>query len=185
MRGHSRRTSHRNCAAVGSADRVSKKGRSDSPAVRPLGLPVGDIPPTETLLGPCVAVLTPSLLQKRTTSDTKRAYVRVPSPLGTNRPDAGTCGCTLNTMRTSRRRVEPSPRSHRWAHVLRRPPQCSDSPHHMTIPTSDKASYRDISKGCASTPPRLVREYIERRLNGSSLPNRLLSPPNMGTPLCA
>ena len=40
------------------------------------------------------------------------------------KPDAGIRKRTLNTVRTSRTQVEPSPpRGRRWARVLRRPPE--------------------------------------------------------------
>ena len=84
---------------------------------------MGDIPPMEALLGPCVAVATPSPLQKRTTGNTRRTHARASSPLGTNRPDAGTWGRTLNNVRISCRRVEPSPRGRRGGRLLRRPPE--------------------------------------------------------------
>ena len=134
---------------------ASLEGQRGSPAVHALGLPVGDIPPMGTLLGPCVTVPTPSPLQKRTTSNTKRVHARASPPLGTNRPDAGTCGRTLNIVRTSRIRAGPfPPRGRRWARGLRRPPsrQCPDSPHHMTTPTSDRVSYWDMSNSCAVVP---------------------------------
>ena len=127
---------------------ASLKWRSGSPAARALGLPVGDIAPMETLHGPCAAAVTPLPLQKWTTSNTKRAHTR-----REERPDAGR---TLDTVHTSCRRVEPSlPSGRQWARMLSQ--QCSEPPHHMTIPTSDAAQLVGCVQGprrCSPTPSR-------------------------------
>ena len=81
----------------------------------------------------------------------------VPPPLGTNRRDAGTHAGALS--------IPCAPVAYELTLLLLAvvggpvcsdgPPseQCSDSPHHMTIPTPDRVSYWDVSKGCAVALP--------------------------------
>ena len=105
----------------------------------------------EMLLGPCVAVATPSQLQKWTTSNSKRAHARASSPLGRIGPTlvhAGglsiPCAPAADEFRLLLAVVGGSVCSD-----VVPTQQCSKLPHHMSIPTPDGASYRGMSKGSA------------------------------------
>ena len=127
--------------------------RTQTPVTGPAS---GRYPPMETLLGPHVAIPTPSPLQKRTTSNTKRTQP-VPPLLW------GRIGPTL--VHAGALPMACAPVAYELSLLLLAavggpvcsdvPPsqQCSDSPHHMTIPTPDLVGYWDMSKGCAVAPP--------------------------------
>ena len=132
---------------------------------------MGDIPPMETMLNPPEAVAkiaaTPETDNLRSC---ERTRARASSPLVSNRSNAGAHRRTLNTVRTSRRRVEPSPRNGRRACVLRRPRTSSVRTRRTTShPHSRPSQLAGYVQGCAVAPhsvrllPGPPSRYSDRR----------------------